>query len=211
MVETALVLPLFLMVIFGIIILGIGVFYQQQVTNAAREAARYAAIHSATAQCPTVSRLDPDPTVSRYFRCDPPPWTDMVAQGRSLVVGLRSSDVFFSACWSGYWTKNGAGAWSDYDAPPFGPSASPVPTYLRPCTIGGIDPETDANALTCPPPSTTVADDMASNLASYADNTANRVTVYGCHTWRPPLAGFLLIPSSVVLRAVVTEPMEYQR
>ena len=49
LVELTLVLPLFLMVLVGIVILGIGVFYQQQVANAAREAARYAAIHSATA------------------------------------------------------------------------------------------------------------------------------------------------------------------
>ena len=40
LVETALVLPLFLMVVLGIIVMGIGLFYQQQVTNAAREAAR---------------------------------------------------------------------------------------------------------------------------------------------------------------------------
>ena len=32
MVELALILPLFLSVLFGIVILGIGVFYQQQVT-----------------------------------------------------------------------------------------------------------------------------------------------------------------------------------
>ena len=57
LVETALVLPLFLMVVLGVIVLGIGLFYQQQITNAAREAARYAAIHSATADCPTSSWL----------------------------------------------------------------------------------------------------------------------------------------------------------
>ena len=42
----------------GVIVFGIGLFYQQQVTNAAREAARYAAIHSATSECPTRSRRD---------------------------------------------------------------------------------------------------------------------------------------------------------
>ena len=39
MVELALILPLFLSLLLGIVILGVGVFYQQQVTNAAREAA----------------------------------------------------------------------------------------------------------------------------------------------------------------------------
>ena len=55
LVEFALVAPLFTMVLLGIVIFGIGVFYQQQLTNAAREAARYASIHSATSQCPTTS------------------------------------------------------------------------------------------------------------------------------------------------------------
>jgi Flp pilus assembly protein TadG len=59
MVELALILPLFIMLLVGVIVLGVGVFYQQQLTNAAREAARYASIHSATAQCPTVSKLPP--------------------------------------------------------------------------------------------------------------------------------------------------------
>ena len=44
-----------MMLIFGIISTGLWVFYQQQLTNVAREAARYAAIHSSTAICPTAS------------------------------------------------------------------------------------------------------------------------------------------------------------
>ncbi len=64
MVELALAVPLFMVVLVGIIVLGIGVFYQQELTNVAREAARYAAIHSATAQCPTVSNLEPDPAAA---------------------------------------------------------------------------------------------------------------------------------------------------
>ena len=56
LVETALVMPLFLMVIFGIVVLGIGIFYQQELANAGREAARYAVIHSATRAVPEPSR-----------------------------------------------------------------------------------------------------------------------------------------------------------
>ena len=73
----------------GIITLGIGVFYQQQLSNAAREAARYAAIHSATSQCPTTSWMDPnlsrvDPTLRPErtdYDCDPPDlrWPQMTA------------------------------------------------------------------------------------------------------------------------------------
>ena len=60
LVELALVLPLLIMFLTGLISFGIGVFYQQQVANAAREAARYAAIHSATDPfCPTASWLAP--------------------------------------------------------------------------------------------------------------------------------------------------------
>lgn len=211
LVETALVLPLFLMVIFGIITVGLGVFYQQQVANAAREGARYAAIHSATALCPTVSHLEPDPPPMGYYRCDPPPWPEMTAHARELVFGLPKSEVHVSACWSGYWTKDGSGNWSDYDAPPVGPSASPTPTFFRPCAIGGIDPRTNAGALSCPPPATSSADDMSSNLAASSSSNANQVTVYACYAWRPPLAGFLVLPEEVTLRAVVSEAMEYQQ
>src|SRR5688500_10660721 len=59
LVEMALVMPLFVMVLVGIIVLGTGVFYQQQLANAVREGARFAAVHSASASCPTVSTLDP--------------------------------------------------------------------------------------------------------------------------------------------------------
>lgn len=215
LVETALVLPLFLMVIFGIITLGLGIFYQQQVTNAAREAARYAAIHSATAKCPSVPQVpwDPNPPISRYFRCDPPPWSDMTTAGRAYLSGLPANQVHFSACWSSYWTKDGAGVWSDYDAPPVGPSASPVPTYFRQCTIAGVDAQADPSPLSCPAPAMTSIDDTGSALAMSmpAGSNANRVTVYACHVWRPPLAGFLLLPNTVTFRAVITESLEYQR
>jgi len=40
LVETALVLPIFLLVVCGIIVLGIGLFYQQEITTVARETAR---------------------------------------------------------------------------------------------------------------------------------------------------------------------------
>jgi hypothetical protein len=219
MVETALVLPLFLMVILGVIVLGIGLFYQQQIVNAAREAARYAAIHSATAECPTSSWLPvnlgmvPDPSVlSANANCDPPTsrWPRMQARGRERAgFGFVESDLHFAACWTGYTdAANGA-----YDAPPFsGTSPSPVPNVPpAPCTVGGIDPVSNTSALSCPPPATVAADDKASNLAVSSLGTANQVTVYACYDWRPPLAGFLLIPDTVTLRATITEILQHQR
>jgi hypothetical protein len=210
-VETALIMPLFLMVIFGIITFGIGIFYQQQIANSAREAARFASVSSATAQCPTVSNLNPDPEPLGYFRCDPAPWTEMTGHARTYVFGLPAGAVHYGACWSGYWTKDAADAWSDYDAPPFGPSGSPQPTFYRPCTIGGLDPSTTASSIGCPPPATSASDDTASNLALSYGSSANHVTVYACYQWQPPLAGFLLIPETVTLRATATEAMEYQQ
>lgn len=210
MVELALVLPLFLMVLAGIIILGVGVFYQQQLSNAAREAARFAVIHSATSDCPTVSWLDPDVAVApkTYYRCDPPPtWTEMTAFARSKITGMDRTSVRVSACWSSYWTKDNLGNWAAPDAPP--PDSS-VTTYFRGCTIAGVDPRTNADALPCPA-TTTASDDTASDLASSGGANANQVTVYACYEWRPPLSGFLLIPQVVHLRAVVTEGLEYQQ
>ena len=210
LVEFALILPLFLMVLFGIIILGIGVFYQQQLTNAAREAARYAVIHSASADCPTVSWRDPDPLAfAVIYRCDPPEtgWPQMKGYARGQIVGMARNDVNISACWSGYWTKDGVGNWAAYDAPP--PTVT-NPTEYRGCTIAGVDPRTSASALSCPA-ATSATDDMASALSTSTGTSANQVTVYACYEWQPPLAGFLLIPPVIHLRAVITEAMEYQQ
>ncbi len=219
-VELALVLPLFLMVLIGIISLGIGVFYQQQVTNAAREAARYAAIHSATARCPVVGQWDPQVLrPSTYDRCDRPQesWPDMTAAGRGAIFGLDAADVRFTPCWSGY-VKNGNTPPNGIDYMPPGdyvivPGEAPVAVYDQtwmPCQIGGVDPAVSAESLGC-------AGGLArSDTASSASEgqgriVANQVTVYACTVWSPPLAGFLLIPDQVTLRAVVTEPIERQQ
>lgn len=220
LVEFALILPLFMLVLGGIIVFGIGVFYQQQLANAAREAARYAAIHSATSQCPTTSwiqpalnRLPPDFELTTYDRCDPPDlgWPVMSAHARSTVFGLDASQVYFSACWSGYWDDNP----TDYhDAPAIGPDG---PNEFQECTIGGIDPRTDAGAIPCPPPTTqdwTTApgdgDDKASNLAFSGASTTNQVTVYACYVWSPPFLS-ALTGGDVTMRAVITEAMQHQQ
>src|SRR4051794_16158867 len=93
LVEFALVFPLFLLVLFSVISFGMYIFYNQQLTNAAREGARYAVVHSSTAVCPTVSRLDPPQTLrpsnDTYSRCDAPEarWPKMTAAARSKVWG----------------------------------------------------------------------------------------------------------------------------
>ena len=210
LVEFALILPLLVTVLAGVIVLGIGVFYQQQLGNAAREAARYAVVHSATSDCPTVSWLPPD--VSRapgsYYPCDPPPnWPFMTAHARDQVFGMVRNDVHIAACWSSYWTKDNLGNWGSPDAPP---PSSTTTTYFRQCTIGGRNPRTNSSALACTATTTSV-DDTGSDLSQSTGINANQVTVYACYEWRPPLAGFLLIPQVVHMRSVVTQGLEYQQ
>lgn len=202
LVELALVFPLFALVLFGIISLGLWVFYQQQLSNAAREAARYAAIHSSSAQCPTVSHLDPQAPPTSYYRCDRPEdgWPNMVAAGRAAVWGMSPATVSIVACWSGYVDAHGN------DAPPGSPGA----TYA-PCTINGQVAETSVAALPCPI-SAAATTDTASNV-SYANGNSyqTRVTAYACFDWQPPMAGFLLIPSTVTIRAGLTEIVQRQQ
>jgi hypothetical protein len=222
-VELALAAPLFFMVLIGIVVLGIGVFYQQELTNVAREAARYAAIHSATAQCPTVSNLDPDPPPGTgNYRCDPPEtrWPQMTAFARERAFGLPPDGIQFSACWSGYWVTDGAENFTDYDAPPADlvtGAANPFRYCTIPSDSGGpitnIDPRTDPEQIQCttPMPLTSATNDMASSMSAFNSLIANEVTVFACFNWAPPAAGFLLIPQTVTLRAVITESLQYQQ
>lgn len=238
MVELALVLPLFLLVLFGILILGIGVFYQQQLTNAAREAARYASISSATAQCPTASHLDPragmtDSISGRtssglapdsYYPCDSAvaAWPKMTAAGRAKLFGINPSSVNIAACWSGYVTS------TQYDAPAPDSVDPPVASSWAQCMFRAsdavtlVDPthqpracnpgETASDCVPCTSSMANATVDTGSDISEGAGrNVANTVTAYACYAWSPPLAGFLLIPKVITLQAVITEPMERQQ
>jgi hypothetical protein len=210
--EFALVAPFFFAALLSVIVLGLWVFFNQQLENAAREAARYAVVHSTSAQCPTVSRLDPGSnSATTYFRCDAPEtgWPRMTAAGRSKVWGMPSSAVGIAACWSGYVDVNGNG------------NALPTtPNVWTDCTIGGTNPRTNPNAISCPPPSTIPGttslkadgDDKSSSLAYYnGTHFPTTVTVYACYVWTPPMSGFLFIPATIPLRAVITEEMQRQQ
>jgi hypothetical protein len=224
LVEFALAAPLFFMVLVGVIVLGIVVYYNQQLSNAAREAARYAAVHSATAQNPTVGNLDPagsglvwtDPLTGHtaawgapqsYLRADAPPsWPQMTAWARSKIFGLDASLVTFVPCWSGYRTA------TQYDTPPPGnyPVQGNVNSSWAQCTIGGVDPTQNASAIPCG--SGLARTDTASSISEGQGRVvANRVTVYACFNWSPPGAGFLLIPQNLTFRAVISEPIQRQQ
>ena len=219
--EFAVVIPIALLAIFGIISLGLWVFYQQQVTNVAREAARFAAIHSSTAICPTAAWRDPNAPPASYpiypYHCDGPAagWPNMVAKARSSVWGTSPTGVHVNACWSGYVKPevDVAAAAGNYSAASGFPIADHPPVEGDPavanqfvqCRIGGIDPTTDSGSLGCADGMTTVNDDPASDIPG------NRVTAYACFQWSPPLAGFLVIPSSVTMKAVITEVIHRQQ
>jgi len=221
LVEFALVFPLFLLLLLSIIVFGLFVFYSQQLENGAREAARYAAIHSSTAQCPTVSQISPVLTNrngNTYSRCDAPEggWTRMTAAARSNIWGVAPNQVALTACWSGL---NDQQVPPNADALPSDPNAVFVD-----CTMGGVNPKTSPELLPCP--ATTLkssypydsakadGDDKASDIAvAPGNNTAypTTVTVYTCFLWTPPMAGFVFIPNQITLRAVVTEALQRQQ
>lgn len=216
LVELALALPLLTSLLFGIIVFGTGVFYQQQVTNAAREAARYAALHSASDPfCPTVGNRDP--AHSMYLGaptyppggCDRPAdgWPKLTAAARDATFGIDRSGIDVAACWSSFWHLDASGnkdtSGQKWDALP--PTTTPPTTAFFDCRIGGIDPQTDSASIPCPAPATSVADDEGSALPG------NQVTVYVCYRWTPPLAGFLLLPEEIVMRGVVTELIHRQQ
>lgn len=225
--EFALVLPIALMALFGIIVIGFWVFYQQQVTNVAREAARYAAVHSSSAPCPTVGWRDPtapNQAVS-YVRCDAPevsnaacpisePWPCMTEYARERIFGLRNDVVRINACWSGYADPAlipdpvaGFGSGDGFplaDEPALKASDGSPNTFVQ-CTIDGSDPTTQLSSLGCSSGMTTASDDPASSLPG------NQVTVYACYVWTPPLAGFLVIPSTITIQAVISEVIHRQQ
>jgi hypothetical protein len=220
LVEFALVFPLFVLLLMSIITFGLYVFYNQQLQNAAREGARYAAVHSSTAQRPTVSWINPigSNRPGSYARFDAPEngWPDMTGAARSKVWGMAPNQVSLSACWSGY-----------IDPATTPPNADVIPTApgatFADCTINGVNPRTNPGGLACPAPATTPSaggvdsghadgDDKASDLAySNTQHYPTTVTVYTCFNWTPPMAGFVFIPNQIPLRAVITEVLQRQQ
>jgi hypothetical protein len=133
---------------------------------------------------------------------------------------MAPAQVSVSACWSGYIDP----ATLQRDQ-----AASTPGMSFADCTIGGINPRTEPSGLACPAPITTAStdpnretatadgDDKASSIAVVAGSTGSdthfptTVTVYACFNWTPPMAGFVLIPAQIPLRAVITEVMQRQQ
>lgn len=211
LVEFALVFPLFMLVLFGIIIIGLGVFFQQEIASAARDAARYAAVHTSTAVCPTVSTIDPRNfgalAPDSYVECDAPPgWPLMTGVATSNLWAIPASEVSVVACWSGYMTPV-----------VHTPNALPQPpNEFVNCTMLATDgsqirPQSNPAALACPITAGQVTD-TASDLAYYSGtHYPTTVTVYTCFNWRPPMSGVLFMPDQVTLRGVATEVLQRQQ
>ena len=219
LVEFAMVFPIALLMIVAIVVFGLYIFYQQQLTGVAREAARYAAIHSSTALRPTTSWRDPQappttyPLISGDGPKTDPPWPKMTDQARSYAWGLDTSAIWVNACWSGYapygTTINTNQDYSEASGFPRS-DQPPIDSYgnanvWAPCTIDRRDPVNDTGSLGCRKGMTTAADDPSSDIPG------NQVTVYACFQWSPPLAGFLMVPSTITMRAVITEVIQRQQ
>lgn len=225
LVEFALVFPMFMLLLFSVIVFGLYVFYNQQLANAAGQAARYATVHSTTALCPTVSRLEsslPLTPPNTTGRCDAPEngWPKMTAAARSSIWGMNSNQVSVVGCWSGYVDTN-----NNYDALPNDPNNTFTDCTMRdpgPAPQAPVNPKTKEGDLPCPAttigsalsPAKADGDDKASAIAVAIGNNVSyptTVTVYACFKWTPPLAGFIFMPSQVTLRAVVTEALQRQQ
>jgi hypothetical protein len=124
---------------------------------------------------------------------------------------MNASKVFINACWSGYLPTGVAPGGSTNADYPEVEDIGGVTTQnvFHQCTIGGIDPVANPQGLGCALRLTTAADDPASNRADA--QVQNQVTVYACYQWSPPLAGMFLIPSTVTMRAVITEVLQKQQ
>ncbi len=224
LVEFALVFPLFVLILFSIIVFGLYVFYNQQLANAAGQAARYAVTNTSTAKCPTVSRLETSVALRplTWSSCDTPDqgWPRMTAAARSSIWGMNPAQVFVVGCWSGYVDPG-----NNYDALPTDPNNTFTDCTMRDPGLAQppVNPKTDVADLPCPAttigsgqtPAKADGDDKASAIAATVGvgtvSYPTTVTVYACFNWAPPLAGFIFIPSQVTLRAVVTEALQRQQ
>ena len=125
----------------------------------------------------------------------------MTDHARSYAWGIAPAAVQINACWSGYIPPGSTGYQADFPAV----DSAGTPNQFVQCTIDGIDPIAAGSTLGCRSRMTTLADDPASDVPG------NQVTAYACYRWAPPLAGVLMIPSQITIRAVITEVIHRQQ
>jgi len=93
LVEFALVVPWFFLLLFGIIEAGRFIFYYESLSHATREGARYAIVNGAnTLGCPS------GPAAPGTSACDAS-GANVVARVRQAALGVPSSGITVDRCW----------------------------------------------------------------------------------------------------------------
>jgi Flp pilus assembly protein TadG len=111
LVETAVVLPVSLMLIIGTYVMGLGFFRYHQVATLAREGARYASVHGS--QYATVTNNSAMTAANIYTNAILP-----------MAVGLNTSNLIYTIQWG---TKaSGSWVWTSWDSSKTDP-ISPIP------------------------------------------------------------------------------------
>jgi Flp pilus assembly protein TadG len=92
LVETALIYPILFLLILGIILLGIAVFRYQQVAHAAREGARWAAVHGAEYGEEGASATPP-----RYAATEADIYNAAILP---QLAGMQAANVTYAVTWN---------------------------------------------------------------------------------------------------------------
>lgn len=93
LVEFALVVPFFFLLLFGIIEAGRFIFYYESLSHATREGARYAIVNGAnTLGCPS------GPAAPGTSACDTS-GANVVARVRQAALGVPSGGITVNRCW----------------------------------------------------------------------------------------------------------------
>jgi hypothetical protein len=124
LVEFALVAPIFVFVIFGLIEIGRAVFYQQVLDSAARDGARYGVVHGFQSLCPS----GPMPGVPAPPSCDPDGSINLIPRVEERAIGVagKASDLTVHVKWcdaSMYQANPPQSTCGDYDLA----TSQPVP------------------------------------------------------------------------------------
>jgi Flp pilus assembly protein TadG len=102
LVETALVIPIFLMLLMGIVDLGRAVWATTSLASAAREAARFAIVHggSPLSSCPVGNPGPESPTVVASASCPyPAPSTQSIEDAARTAAIAGGSNVTVTVCY----------------------------------------------------------------------------------------------------------------
>lgn len=90
--EFALVLPVLLLLLFGVFELGRFIFAYETLNSAVREGVRYAIVHGSQSTCPS------GPPAAGSYACDPS-GANVVGAVDRYAFGLDKSSLIVTVCW----------------------------------------------------------------------------------------------------------------